>query len=96
MTLKPTTRILLALFVALAGVRLLLIGQLELAPDEAYYAQWSEHLDICYYSKGPGVALAIWIGTHLMGMTETGVRLLSPLLGLGTGLLAFFFVRRLY
>jgi hypothetical protein len=68
----------------------------ELVPDEAYYYLWSQHPDVCYFSKGPGVAAAIRIGTDLLGATERGVRLLSPLLSLGTSLLMFSFARRLF
>ena len=81
---------------ALTLLRLAVAGQMELFPDESYYFMWSERMDICYFSKGPGVAAAIWIGTHLFGANEFGVRVLSPLLGLGTSLLLFSFARRLY
>ena len=81
---------------ALTLLRLAFAAQLELFPDESYYFQWSERMDICYFSKGPGVAWAIWLGTHLLGVNELGVRVLSPLCGLGTSLLLFSFARRLY
>lgn len=81
---------------ALTVLRLAFAAQIELFPDESYYFQWSERMDICYFSKGPGVAAAIWLGTHLFGVSEFGVRVLSPLLGLGTSLLLFSFARRLY
>ncbi|MEK0446771.1 MAG: hypothetical protein RLZZ399_2092 [Verrucomicrobiota bacterium] len=77
-------------------LRLWLIGNIELSPDEAYYFLWSQHPDVCYYSKGPGVAATIWLGTHLFGASEFGIRVFSPLLSLGTSLLLFFFTRRLY
>ncbi|MEY5025405.1 MAG: hypothetical protein RLZZ244_933 [Verrucomicrobiota bacterium] len=77
-------------------LRLWLIGSLELIQDEAYYHLWSKHPDICYYSKGPGVAWTIWLGTHCFGDTEFGIRFFSPVLSLGTSLLLFFFTRRLY
>ncbi len=81
---------------ALTLLRLVYAAQLELFPDESYYFMWSERMDICYFSKGPGVAGAIWLGTHIFGATEFGVRVLSPLFGLGTSLLLFSFARRLY
>ncbi len=77
-------------------LRLAFAAQPELFPDESYYFMWSERMDICYFSKGPGVASAIWLGTHLFGANEFGVRVLSPLFGLGTSLLLFSFARRLY
>ncbi len=84
------------LLVALTAFRLLLGSQMEISPDEAYYYQWAQRLDWAYYSKGPGVAVAIRAGTALFGPTELGVRFLSPLLALGTSLLIFGLARRLY
>src|SRR5689334_11667584 len=40
---------------------------LDLAPDEAHYWQWSQHLDWSYYSKGPLVAYLIRLSTWLLG-----------------------------
>jgi 4-amino-4-deoxy-L-arabinose transferase-like glycosyltransferase len=48
-----------------------------LGPDEAQYWTWSKHLDWGYYSKPPGVAWQIWLGTQLFGDTELGVRFSS-------------------
>jgi Dolichyl-phosphate-mannose-protein mannosyltransferase len=92
-----TPRRLLFLFLgALTFLRLIYIGQIELSPDEAYYFEWSQHLDWSYFSKGPGIALALWLSTHLFGDTVFGVRVFSPLLALGTSIIMFRFVRRLY
>ena len=77
-------------------LRLWLAASIELSPDESYYYLWSQRLDVCYFSKGPGVALAIRLGTALLGASELGVRLLSPLLSLGTSLLVYSFTRRLF
>lgn len=89
-------RWLLLFLLVLTGLRVFVGGQMELSPDETYYYQWSQRLDWAYYSKGPGVALAIRAGTALLGPTEMGVRLLSPFLALGTSLLIFGLARRLY
>lgn len=80
----------------LTVVRLGYLGALPLSPDEAYYKLWSDHLDVSYYSKGPGVAVAMGLGTALFGETEFGVRFLSPLLSLGTSLLLFRLAHRLF
>lgn len=85
---------LLAFLVPLTILRLFMTGQMELSPDEAYYTLWSERLDFAYYSKGPGVALAIRAGTALLGHSEMGVRFLSPFLALGTSLMVWGWVRR--
>jgi len=86
----------IAALLILTGLRLFLGSQMEVSPDEAYYYQWSQRLDWAYYSKGPGVAVAIRAGTSLFGPTSFGVRLLSPFLALGTSLLLFAMARRLY
>ncbi len=68
------------------------LGVLELSEDEAYQWLWSKHLDWSYYSKPPGIAIAQWIGTHIAGNTELGVRFLSPLLASGIGFLLLRFL----
>jgi len=84
------------LLALLTGARYLLAASYELSSDEAYYYLWSQHPALSYYSKGPGVAVAIGASTALFGPTEFGVRFFSPLLGLGTSLIVFFFARRVY
>ena len=53
---------------------------IELSEDEGYQWLWSKHPDLSYYSKPPFIAYAHWIGTHIAGDRELGVRLLSPVL----------------
>ena len=89
-------RLLFGFLGALTLLRLFYISQIELSPDEAYYFQWAKHLDFSYFSKGPGIALALWLSTHVFGDTVFGIRVFSPLLSLGTCLIMFRFVRRLY
>ena len=93
--MSPTRAVLIFLLV-LTGLRLAIIGHIELSPDEAYYQMWSERLDWGYYSKGPGVAAIIRAGTTLFGVSEFGVRFFSPILAGGTSLVLFFLTRRLY
>ncbi|WP_052236498.1 ArnT family glycosyltransferase [Candidatus Protochlamydia amoebophila] len=52
-------------------------GGVGLGPDEAQYWTWSQKLDWGYYSKPPGVAWQIWLGTQLWGQTELGIRFFS-------------------
>lgn len=61
----------------LAMVLFILFGNIGLGPDEAQYWTWSQELDWGYYSKPPGIAWQIWLGTAVVGNTELGVRLLS-------------------
>ncbi|RME92098.1 MAG: phospholipid carrier-dependent glycosyltransferase, partial [Verrucomicrobia bacterium] len=55
-------------------------GAIELSEDEAYQWVWSKHPDLSYYSKPPMIAYLQWVGTHLWGDTELGVRFFSPVL----------------
>jgi 4-amino-4-deoxy-L-arabinose transferase-like glycosyltransferase len=59
-----------ALILGAAGFRLAHLAlhcPLDLAPDEAHYWDWSRHLDLSYYSKGPLVAWLIRLGCLLAG-----------------------------
>lgn len=86
----------LALLGALAIMRLVFGTMFELAEDESYYWVWSQHPDICYYSKGPLVAWVIMLGRWLFGDTVLAIRFFSPLLSLATGLILFQLARRLF
>lgn len=75
-----------ALYLVL-GIKLLILGWIAtsgaigLGPDEAQYWTWSQALDWGYYSKPPGIAWEIWIGTRTFGNTLFGVRAVALLLG---------------
>jgi dolichol-phosphate mannosyltransferase len=51
------------------------MGVINLLPEEAYYWNYAQHLDIGYLDHPPMVAWLIWLGTHLLGNREIGVRL---------------------
>ncbi len=80
---------LLAGLLVLTAARLLIAGSNELSEDETYYHMWSQRLDWSYYSKGPGIATALWASTSIFGDTSFGVRALSPLLALGSSVLVW-------
>lgn len=67
----------LAMIAAVTAIRFWFItsGQINLAPDEAQYWDWSRTLQWSFYSKGPLIAVINKIGTAYMGATETGVRI---------------------
>lgn len=46
-----------------------------LTEDEAFYWDWSRHLDLSYYSKGPGIAWLIAAGVRTFGHSEFAVRI---------------------
>ncbi|NMC63512.1 MAG: glycosyltransferase family 39 protein, partial [SAR324 cluster bacterium] len=55
-------------------LRLLYSGFICLLPEEAYYWQYAQHLDIGYLDHPPMVAWTIFLGTILFGTNEFGVR----------------------
>lgn len=69
-------------------------GVIELSGDEAYQWVWSKHLALSYYSKPPMIAYTQWLGTHLWGDTEFGVRFFSPVLAAITSFLLLRFLTR--
>lgn len=71
----------------------ILFGPLDLSPDEAQYWDWSRHLDLSYYSKGPGIAYIIYISRSIFGDTPFGVRFPAVVFSLGSSLLIYYFTR---
>jgi 4-amino-4-deoxy-L-arabinose transferase-like glycosyltransferase len=84
------------LIAAATLVRFFLATWLPLLPDEAYYWQWSRHLDVSYFSKGPAVAYTIAAGTALFGDTNLGIRFFAVALSAGTAWQVFLLARRWY
>jgi len=60
---------------------IILFAQIGLSPDEAQYFTWSQALDIGYYSKPPGIAWEIFLGTLIFQNHELGVRFFALLIG---------------
>jgi dolichol-phosphate mannosyltransferase len=73
------------------ALRLAYLGSVELLPEEAYYWNYSRHLDIGYLDHPPMVAWLIRLGTALFGQSQFGVRIGA----LGCGIIASLFVYRL-
>lgn len=65
-------------------LRLIYFGLAELVPDEAYYWQYAQHMDLSFYDHPPMVAWLIWLGTAIFGDNEFGVRIGALLCGLIT------------
>ena len=67
-------------------------GMIELSEDEAYQWVWSKHMALSYYSKPLMIACTQWLGTHIWGDNDFGVRFFSPVISaiLGVMLLRFF------
>ncbi|MBC7772627.1 MAG: glycosyltransferase family 39 protein [Pyrinomonadaceae bacterium] len=51
----------------------------DLVEDEANYWQWSRNLEWSYYTKGPGIALAIRAATEIFGTSEAAIRMVAVL-----------------
>jgi membrane-associated phospholipid phosphatase len=64
-----------------ARLMFLASGKLELSEDEAYQWIWSKHPALSYYSKPLMIAYTQWLGTHIWGDTEFGIRFFSPVFG---------------
>jgi 4-amino-4-deoxy-L-arabinose transferase-like glycosyltransferase len=83
------------LFVKAAAMTcLILYGSIGLGPDEAQYWTWSKALDWGYYSKPPGIAWQIWLGTQFFGDTELGVRFVTLIFSYLQSILIFFLCYR--
>ncbi len=55
-------------------LRAVYLGTTELIQEEAYYWNYAQHLAIGYLDHPPVTALFIWLGTKILGNTETGIR----------------------
>ena len=69
-------------------------GRIELSEDEAYQWIWSKHLALSYYSKPPLIAWVQWLGTHLFGDNQFGVRFFAPVCAAIGSLVALRFFAR--
>lgn len=72
---------LIAAIAVLRVVYLAWVSPFGLVEDEAQYWVWSQHLDLSYYTKGPGVAWGIALVTAALGDAEWVVRLPSVIAG---------------
>ncbi len=71
-------------------------NQLDLVQDEAQYWDWSRHLQLSYYSKGPLIACIIGFWTSVFGDTGLGVRFGAVLCGCLTQTVMYCGVSRLF
>lgn len=63
-------------------LRLVYFGLAQLIPDEAYYWQYAQHMDLSFFDHPPMVAWLIWLGTSILGNNEFGVRIGAFICGL--------------
>lgn len=70
-----------ALAAAVTAARLAYLALLcpyTLVEDEAHYWEWSRHLALSYYTKGPGIAWTIAGFTWVFGDAEAAIRAAAP------------------
>ncbi|WP_240775279.1 ArnT family glycosyltransferase [Neokomagataea tanensis] len=80
----------------MTALRLYLAGTMPLTPDEAYYREWSHHLQGGYLDHPFMVALWIRIGTWLAGDSPLGARFLGPISVLPGSFFLFCAARNLF
>jgi dolichol-phosphate mannosyltransferase len=86
----------LALMLLAYLLRLIYCSQIDLFPTEAYYWNYSRHLDFGYLDHPPMVALLIRAGTTVFGNTEFGVRIGALCSSLIAALFMFRLARNLF
>jgi dolichol-phosphate mannosyltransferase len=77
-------------------LRLVYCGQAELLPEEAYYWNYSRHLDIGYLDHPPMVAWLIWLGTAAFGDSAFGVRIGALCCGIIASVFAYRLTKHLF
>src|SRR5271156_6626777 len=83
--------------VALAvALRLIYAWRVELFPEESYYWNYAQHLDIGYLDHPPMVAWLIKLGTLVFGDTEFGIRLGGIACTVVTALFSYRLTRNLF
>jgi dolichol-phosphate mannosyltransferase len=78
------------------ALRLVYLGSVELLPEEAYYWNYSRHLDIGYLDHPPMVAWLIRVGTAVFGQSQFGVRAGAVCCGVITSVFAYRLTRNLF
>jgi dolichol-phosphate mannosyltransferase len=78
------------------ALRLVYLGSVELLPEEAYYWNYSRHLDIGYLDHPPMVAWLIRVGTAAFGQSQFGVRVGAVCCGVITSVFTYRLTRNLF
>jgi dolichol-phosphate mannosyltransferase len=86
----------IGLIVYTVVLRLIYLGQVELLPEEAYYWNYSQHLDIGYLDHPPMIAWLIRLSSAAFGATEIGVRAGALLCSAITGFFIYRLTRNLF
>lgn len=79
----------LAIVLGVALLRVVFVSWLSpyhLTEDEAFYWEWSRHLDWSYNTKGPGIAWSIALATELLGTSAAAIRCVAVVSSLAMSL----------
>jgi dolichol-phosphate mannosyltransferase len=87
-----------AMYLVVVGflLRLVYITQIELLPEDSYYWNYAQHLDLGYLDHPPMVAWLIWLGTAVCGDSEFGVRIGALCCAAVASLFAYRLTRNLF
>jgi len=85
----------ISILAVLTIFRLIYARLLPLSADEAYFWQWSRHLDLSYYEHPPMTAIIVALFTLFKGTVLT-VRLAPIFLVLGTTILVYLLAREMF
>ena len=83
------TKYFLLLLFGLFILRMILLGQFNLVPQEAYYWLYIQKPALSYFDHPPVCSYTIGIFTYIFGNTEFGVRFGMLLYSLGTSIFVF-------
>jgi dolichol-phosphate mannosyltransferase len=86
----------IGLIVYAFALRLVYLGSVELLPEEAYYWNYSRHLDIGYLDHPPLVAWLIRLGTAVFGQSQFAVRIGALCCGVVTSVFTYRLARNLF
>lgn len=85
----------ISILAVLTIFRVIYVRLLPLSADEAYFWQWSRHLDLCYYEHPPITGIVIALFT-LFRDTLLTVRLAPIVLVLGTTILVYLLAKEMF
>lgn len=86
MYIQPVYRSALALFIAIAAIRFVLLLPVGIAPDEAYYWTWAFVPSLSYFDHTAGIGWLGWLWLNIAGPEISGFRALNGVLSVITGL----------
>jgi dolichol-phosphate mannosyltransferase len=90
----PVLTISMAVYLLL--LKLTFVGFVNLIPEEAYYWNYAQRLDIGYLDHPPMVAWLIWLSTTILGRSEVAVRLPAFVCWIAAAIFTFRLTQNLY